>query len=178
MGKKSIGKFLLFALMVAAVALALKLIDWIPMSMDAEGMRRYKSIEAAMSALKIKKIYLPSYFPQRIEWPASEVYAQRRPFVVIIMHFKERGTDDILLAIRQADSKALNPVSSRIEPSLIRSEEDVLIKGRTARLSIASCGDGRPCNKLMWNEDGYTLTVVAGESAGELMRIGESMVAE
>jgi hypothetical protein len=166
--------FCLFVLMLVPTVLILTLLHWIPLSIRNEGIRKYGSLEDVQRELQIKKIYLPSYFPERLQWPPFEIYAQNKPFTMVLMHVKERGRDHILLAIRQVDANFSSSVRLRIEPMRIKKKERVVIKGREAVLSLALCADGTVCNEIAWQEEGYTLTIVARSSARELIRIAES----
>jgi len=148
------------------------------MTIKDEGMRRYRSIEDVKTTLKIRKVFLPSYFPQHLKWPPSEIYAQAKPYTVALMHFNDQNTGEIVLAIRQADSREEKPLRSRIEPEKIKSREAIDLKGRAARLSLASCGGGEPCSSVTWQEESYTLTVTSKTPARELIQIAESMITE
>lgn len=174
----SLKVFFLFVLMLAATVLVLRVLNWVPLSIPSEGIRRYASLEDVQKQLKIRKIYLPSYFPDRLQWPPSEIYAQNKPFSMVLIHLKERGTDQIVVGIRQVDAKFSSSLRLRIEPTEIRREEEVVIKGRSAVLSLAFCADGTVCNEIVWQEDGYTLTIVAKDSVPELIRIAESVLSE
>src|SRR3990172_8810751 len=102
--------FLLFVIMVLATVVVLRLLSWVPMTIKDEGMRRYRSIEDVKTTLKIRKVFLPSYFPQHLKWPPSEIYAQAKPYTVALMHFNDQNTGEIVLAIRQADSREAKPL--------------------------------------------------------------------
>jgi hypothetical protein len=164
--------------MIVATVLLLKLLNWVPLNIHYEGMKRYKDIEDARTALKLKKVLLPSYFPQYLEWPPAEIFAQKEPFVTVLMHFTRRDNGETVLAIRQSDARQTEPVRTRIDPERIRTEENITIKGRPARLYNAVCPGRRSCTKVVWQEEGYSFTVIGEDSPGELLRLAESMLQE
>lgn len=166
----------LFILTLAVTVLLLALLNWIPSFIQPESIRKYGSLEDVQKALHTVKIYLPAYFPERLQWPPSEIYAQNKPYTLVLMHVKERQRDHIVLGIRQVDARSARAIRLRIEPTRITQQEMIAIKGRPAVLSLASCADGSVCNMVAWREGNYRLTVVARDSARELIRIAESML--
>lgn len=162
--------------MLVAAVIMFKLLNWMPLSVGHEDVRRYKTIEDVKTSLKIKEVYLPSYFPQRLKWPASEIYAQISPFSLVLTDFRDRERGDIVLAIRQADVRDPAPLKTRIEPERIKRRESIVIKGRPAQLSIAVCPGGRACASVTWEEKGYIFNIVLRDSKEELLKIAESMI--
>jgi hypothetical protein len=61
-----------------------KIANYLPMALQKDTMRKYKSIKEVKSKLNIRDVYIPSYFPQ-ILWPPSTILAQDKPFVAIIL---------------------------------------------------------------------------------------------
>lgn len=167
---------LLFLITLAVLVLTLKLISWVPLAIERDSVRSYPSQEAVMERLLLRKIYMPSYFPQYLRWPPSEIYAGRKPSPSILMHFSHRETGEIVIGISQTVSGG-RELKSRIEPSVIKKEDATLVKGRQARLLQGLCPDSRkPCNKLTWQEDEYILTVTSRDSISETLKIAESML--
>ena len=171
-------KFLVFGVMVAIVVIVLSLLNWLPVAVLRGGVKKYRTIEDVRTDLNMNKIYLPSYFPQYLVWPPSEIYARRRPVRMVLMHFTNYEKKDIVLSIRQAESGDPDPLKSRIEPVKIKRQDTILVKGRKGKVSLALCRGGEPCNSITWQEDGYTLEIVAKDSVRELQKIAESMVSE
>jgi hypothetical protein len=87
---------------------ALKVINWLPRAMQQDAVRRYKSVEEVRSALNMKDIYVPSYFPQQISWPPSSILAQSKPFTAIVMEFTRADKRNTALVISQSEGRALN----------------------------------------------------------------------
>lgn len=171
-------RFAVFAMMVLGLIVSLKVLGWLPGAVSKTEIRNYRSLEDARAALKIKRIYMPSYFPQYLSWPPDEILARRKPYALVLMHFDNDQRREIALAIRQADSRDPAPLKMRIEPVSMRSAEDMVVKGRKVRLFMAICPGNRACNGVTWQDEGYTLTVIARDSVEEVLKIAESMIAE
>jgi hypothetical protein len=171
-------KYILFSIMIAVIVTMLDLLNWVPTAVQKDGIRQYKTIEDAKSAIKLGKLFLPSYFPQYLVWPPSEVYGRRKPHKMVLMHFTDYQRKDVILSIMQAESADSQPLKSRIEPVTTKKKEAVLVKGRKGELSIALCPGGEPCNSVSWQVDGFTFTIIAKDSVQELLKIAESMVSE
>ncbi len=174
---KGIWRFLLFLVVMAATVGALKLLNWVPLSLSGEGLNRYKTVEDARAELRLGKVYLPSYFPQYLRWPPKEVYAQKKPYPMVLMHITGRESDDIVLAIRQSEAGHPDFFKSRIEPVSVTGEENITMKGRPALLVHAVCPGKEPCNSVTWQDGGFTFTVILKDSVKELLRVAESMLA-
>ncbi len=173
---KGLTKFFLFVLMVAAVVAALKLLNWMPLSIQHEGVRKYRTIEDVKEELGIKNIILPAYFPQHLIWPPSEIFAQSRPFPMVLLHFTDRDTGEIILAVRQADFRDRAPRESRLVHEKVIRRDDVMMKGRKGLLATGSCPDGSSCHSVTWQEGNHIFTVTEKGPVEELLRIAESMI--
>lgn len=170
--------FIGFGIMVTAIVIVLKIFNWIPVAIGNDGVRRYRTIEDAETTLHFKRIFLPAYFPQYLKWPPSEIYAQRKPYNLILMQFTELNKSEIVLSIRQADQNDPSPLKSRLEPVRIDKKEDIDLKGRKASLTLATCEGGVPCNSIEWHDAGYAFKVTAKDSTRQIRKIAESMLAE
>jgi len=175
---KGLTRLFLFTVMVAAIVAGLRLLNWMPLSIQHEGLRKYRTVEDVREELGIKKIILPSYFPQHLIWPPSEILAQGKPFPMVLMHFTDRETGDIVLAVRQADSRLAASLSPRIVQERVDRRDEVIMKGRKALLTAGSCPDGTPCHSVTWREGTYVFTVAEKGNVQELLRIAESMLSE
>ncbi len=171
-----IRKYIVFGIMVAVFAAILNLLNWVPSILQKEGVRKFKTIEDVKGELKLGRLFLPSYFPQYLIWPPSEIYGRKKPAKMVLMHFVNYNKKDVVLSVMQAESSDPHPLRSRIEPVKTRKRESKLIKGRRGDLSLALCSGGEPCNTVTWEEDGYTLTIIAKDSVEELLKIAESMM--
>lgn len=166
---------LIFIAALGALILGIKILGWLPLAIDDKGLRHYKSIEEAQESVGIREVLLPTYFPQRLKWPPSEIFGAKIPSPSILMHFKDRESGLIVLSIR-IEGEEEEKLRSRIEPETISRENTIRLKDREAVLSIGRCPDGSPCNMLRWPEGPYTVTVVSKDPVTELLKISESML--
>lgn len=174
--KTKFRMFFTFAMTILATVLVLKLLNWIPLSFQKEDIRKYKTVEDVKTTLKIPKIYVPAYFPEHIKWPPAEIFAQKRPSVMVIMHFTHSDTQSFALSIYQVDSKARFEPPYRTDILYIKKESTVSVKGREGKLTLAVCRGNERCNRLSWNEGGYSLTLIADDSPENILKMAESML--
>ncbi len=167
-----------FALLIGLLVVALELVNWMPSIIEKESLRKYKSIEFVRKNLHIERIYMPAYLPEalNVKWPPAEVYAQKKPFEMIIMHFQQRDSEEIGLIVQQIEAKAKYRPESAIKFSRIRKESSVLIKDRKGTIVNAICEDGSQCNQVWWEEGGFLLIVTGRDSQRDLIRIARSMI--
>ena len=173
-----IRRYFFFGLVIFVTVVVLSLLSWLPSAVQRKGIREYRSIEDVKSELRIKKIFLPAYFPHYLVWPPSEIYAARKPYTIVLMHFTNFQKTDIVLSIRQSELSDHAPLRSRIEPVTVKKREQVVIKGRKCLLSVALCRGGEPCNSVSWDEDGFNVEIVAKDSVEELLKIAESTASD
>ncbi len=174
MNKKFLS-FFYFALTVVILIAALKIFNYLPMMIQKDTMRRYHSIEDVKSKLNIKEISVPSYFPQSLVWPPSEIFAQNKPFTAVVMEFRHARIGDIALIISQADSKDFK-ADEKIKIVQIKEKISYPLKGRTVTLEAGMCKNEEPCSRIVWDEGRYRITVTAKASPPELLKISESMI--
>lgn len=174
MHKKLLG-FVYFAAAVLILVAVLKVTNWLPTVLQEGGMRKYSSIEEVKSKLRIRDIYVPSYFPQRLAWPPSRILAQSRPSIAVVMEFRHGDTGEIALVISQSGRKDF---AHDRQMSLVQVREIVSypLKDRTASLEVGTCRNDVPCSRITWNEGGYWITVVMKSPPFELLKIAESML--
>jgi hypothetical protein len=173
--KKLIG-FLSFLLVLALLVGALKVMNWLPSIVQEGFISQYKDIEEVRDKLKIKDIYVPSYFPQPVKWPPSAIWAQIRPFTAIVMEFKNVENGDTELIISQVSAKAHFIPDNKIKIEQVREKVDYLLKGRRASLEVGACGNEERCSLLSWIEGKYRITVTMKSPPFELIKIAESML--
>lgn len=173
--KKLFG-FVSFVATVVIIIAALKLINWLPMAIEKGTMRQYHSIEEVMSKLRIRTIYVPSYFPQYFEWPPSMILAQNKPFTAIITEFRRAGKNNVALIISQSDASVSFVPDKKIKIQNVRERIDFNIKGRNAILKVGTCKDDEPCSQIEWIEGKYRVMVIAKTTPPELVRISKSMI--
>ena len=167
--------FLLFLLTIAAVVIVLMALNWLPLVMQQDTMRKYGSIEEVRLKLNIKDLYVPSYFPQNISWPPSEILAQTKPYSAVLMVFNQAGKHDVELVISQATSAAFSG-NAIIKFVQIKEAVPYQLKARNALLEVGTCKKDEPCSRLSWSENNYLITLTMKSQPFELIRIAESML--
>lgn len=173
---KKIFSFFYFLVTIAILIGALKIINWLPATLQKDSMRRYSSIEEVRSRLNIKEILIPSYFPQSLAWPPSEILAQGKPFLAIVMEFKHIKKGDIALIISQAASDRTFIPNKEIRILEIKERFRYPLKGRDAMLEAGVCKDDEPCSHISWNEGKYRINVLMKATPHDLIKIADSMI--
>lgn len=175
MMKKRFLSVLYFVVTVAVLLGALKVMNWLPTALDQGMMRPYPGIEEAKAKLGIREIYVPSYFPETIRWPPSELLAQQTPFEAVVMKFVRSGTGDAGLVITQARSADFD-YDAGIGLAEVNERVPFALKGREAVLEAGTCEDGSPCSRLSWREGDLRIKIVMKTQPPELIRLAESML--
>jgi hypothetical protein len=163
-----------FGLTIGAIILLLKIMNWLPMTVQKETLRPYGSIEQVRAALQIRDVYIPSYFPQNIAWPPAKILAQGEPFTALVMEFKRADKDEVILVLSQSTGgplKAGNP----LELSSVNERAPFIMNGENAVLTVGECGRQEQCSMITWNKGGYTITALMRSAPFELTRIAASM---
>ena len=162
--------------MIVLLILALKVMNWLPLAMHQDTVRRYDSIEEVRSALNMKDIYVPSYFPQQISWPPSAILAQSKPYL--------RDRDGIYPRGQKKYRAGHIPVR-RQGPGCRTSDRDQGCHGNgKVHDTRQGCRAHRrhmrqmtsPCSGITWIEGKYTMTVLMKSTPFELTKIVESMI--
>jgi len=160
---------LIFALIVIALVVVLKILGWLPLAINKDSIRAYHSIDEMAAAIRPQKLYMPSYFPQYLMWPPVKIYAGKNP-QAILMLFAHKKTGDIVLSISQGTG-----VESLIEPQRVLSTERTSIKGRQATIYTALCADGEPCNKVVVVDRETPITIIVKDPVSEAIKTAESI---
>ena len=168
-------RILSFFVTVAVVLLLLKLLNWLPSVLENEGLKKYGSVEDVRAALKIPRVYIPAYFPEYIKWPPAEIFAQRRPFPLVMMHFTHRDSRSFALSFFQVDSRSGFEPTYKSDVLYVRKESQVSIKGRAGNLVIAVCSGQERCNRITWEEGIYKITLIADDNPEQLIKMAESI---
>ena len=164
-----------FLVTVAVVLLLLKLLNWLPSVLENEGLKKYGSVDDVRAALKIPKVYIPAYFPEYIQWPPAEIFAQRRPFPMVMMHFTHRDSKSFALSLYQVDSRAAFELPYKSDVLYVRKESQVDVKNKVGTLVIAVCSGQERCNRLSWEEGVYRITLIADDSPEQLIKMAQSV---
>jgi hypothetical protein len=167
-------KYFYFALTVIIVIAGLKFLSWVPGIFQRDTIREYESIASVSDRLGIKDIYTPSYFPQSIKWPPSEVIAQKKPFAAVIMGFKNKDNGEKILVIHQSSSDKFIPEEG-IGFDDIKEMVVHTLDGKRAIIEVGSCRDGKACSSISWHEGEYNIKIMMKSRPLELLKIAESM---
>ncbi len=167
--------FFYILLTVAAVLVVLRTLNWLPTILQKDTMRRYSSVEEVRAKLNIRDLPTPSYFPQSIMWPPSEILAQAKPYPAVLMIFKAAKERDVALVITQAASDTFS-ANALIPFVQITRTVPYDLKGRKALLEVGLCKNDEPCSRLSWAEHSSRTTLVMKSPPFELIRIAESML--
>jgi len=167
--------FFYFSIAIVILVATLKVMNYLPMVIQPDSIRRYGSIEEVKSRLNIKDVYVPSYFPQGLIWPPSEILAQNKPFTAVTMEFKNAEKKGIALIISQSASANFKP-DEKIRIQRLKEKVGYPLRGRDMVLEAGVCENEQPCSRIIWREGRYTITVSAKAEPPELMKIVESMI--
>lgn len=162
-------------LAVGGLILLLKVLNWVPLALDKDIIRRYNSIEQVRETLEFEDIHIPKYFPQPLRWPPSEILAQGKPFSALMMEFRNVKNGQSTLIITQAGSAHFNP-DDRIKIDDVKESVGYALKEREALLEVGLCGTDETCSKISWDEGAYKITVFLKAPPIELIKIAESML--
>ena len=175
MALKKILRYLSFALTVAILVGVLKLINWVPMAAQQGIIRPYSSLDDVKLKLRIKEIYVPHYFPQRLTWPPSVIVAQGKPYFAITMEFRRADKGDTALTISQAESVEYAP-EQKIRFLEVKERVSYMLKGRHAKLEVGRCERDEICSRIAWHEGKYKIMIAIKSTPFELIRLAESML--
>lgn len=175
MFRKKIASIFYFVLTTVLVIVVLKIIGWLPLAIQQDTLRRYGSIEEVRSKLRIGKVYVPSYFPQSVQWPPSEILAQKSPFPAVAMEFKNIDNGDIALVISQAAGKGF-VLHEKIKIISVNEKVTYPLKGRSAVLEVGFCENRIPCSRISWEEERYRIRVFMRSTPFDMVKIAESML--
>ena len=174
MHKKVLSVFY-FAVTIAILIAVLTVTNWLPTMLQEGMMKKYRSIEEVKSKLKVRDIYVPSYFPQSVKWPPSRILAQSRPHFALLMEFSLGETSDVSLVISQVAGNGPIP-EEKLSLVQVKEKANYSLKGRTALLEVGACKNDLPCSRISWNEGEYRLTLVMKAPPFDLIKIADSMI--
>jgi hypothetical protein len=177
MRSKTAG-FVAFAAGLAILVIALKVLNGFPLIAQKDLMRRYGDFEEMRTALGIRQVFVPSYFPEDFRWPPTGILAQGKPYPAVIMEFERSGkgeASEVGMMIFQAAEDDFSPGGALVL-SRIRERATYPLRGRSAILDVGSGVNGEPCSRISWREKDVRITVLARLTPFELMKVAESML--
>lgn len=166
---------LYFILTIGVLIGFLKVVNWLPTVIQKETMRRYSSIDEVRSRLNISDIFIPSYFPQYLSWPPSEILAQSKPFIAVVLEFRDVKSGETALIITQSSSDTFD-VGRKIRITQIKEHVRYSLKGRDAVLEAGACNNDEPCSQISWNEGRYRMHVIMKSTPHDLIKIVNTMI--
>lgn len=166
---------IVFSVMTALVLAALRFLSWIPEVVRDGTLRRFESLEQAKAHLKIKRMFLPAFYPPSIVWPPILVAGQTSPYPALITEFSGKGTEGVYLAITQT-ARPRPPLRERISMASIREQVRYPFKDRTALLEVGTCAGGEACSRFRWEEGPFDISLIMKSTPMELVRMAESMI--
>ncbi len=170
-----VRNFLYFFLTVAAVIVTLWVLNWVPLLIEKETLRRYDSVDEVRSKLKRKDLHVPSYFPQTITWPPASILAQAMPYPAVVMVFNRADSREPSLVVVQAESADF-PGNDYIRMKQIKEKVMYRVKGRSAMLEVGTCGGEDACSRLSWTEGRSRIELTMKAPPVDLVPIAESML--
>lgn len=173
--KKQLFSFFLFLTICAVVLVLIKFLNWLPLVLQTDTLRRYASIEEVKAALPDLHVFVPTYFPQTIAWPPEHLFARAKPFPWILMKFKHRDSLKEALIITQSRAGHRAEQAPGVFEE-VSEKAPYPLRGRRSVLEVGLCGNGEQCCRITWNEGEYRLAVFMTSSPLELIRIAESML--
>lgn len=164
-----------FAVMVAIVLGALRLLSWIPEAVRDGTLQRFDTIEEAKAHLKIRRLYLPAFYPQNVRWPPLLIGGQTAPYPAMITEFSAKDRDGVFLVITQT-TRPHQPLRERITLASLREQVRYPFKGRIALLEVGTCAGGDACSRFSWTEGAFDISLTMKSSPMELVAMAESMI--
>lgn len=161
-----------FILTVLFTILILKAINWLPSTFLKEDIRKFRTLDDVKTKLRVSKIYVPAYFPEHIQWPPSEIFAQKKPYLLIIMHFSHTDSRNLAMSLYQTDKKS--GFEQPLDILYQKDEREVKIKDRTGALLLAVCRGNVRCNRLSWEESNFKITIVSDDTPEQIIKMAES----
>ena len=162
-------------LIVAGVVIALMAMNWLPLMLQKDTLRRYDSIEDVKIELNWKGLLVPSYFPNNITWPPREILAQNKPYPAVFFKFNHADSGDVVLTVSQSASPKFS-ADSVIKIVQVRERVPYTLKGRSSVLEVGLCEKDEPCSRISWKEGIYSMTITMRSPPFELIKIADSML--
>lgn len=163
-------------LMAVVTVAGLSALNKAPMLATTATPTTYTSVDEVSRLLKTGKILLPTYFPEYLQWPASEIYARADPHFSMAMHFKRATRDKITLSLQQSDVDDPDPIPSRITPTRTEHRWEDRVQDVTIQFTQGYCTEGERCNQATWDDTRFRYTVVAKDDVRQLLKTVESML--
>jgi hypothetical protein len=167
---------LLWMLLATGGVLAfLIMVNQLPSLVQKDFPRQFVSLDEAKRSIGFDNVLVPAYFPEGISWPPSFIFAQKRPYKVLVMEFKDALGTPTLIIIQSTISGNITQFQ-RIKLAVVKQETEYRLKGKNALLQIGTCDNTVPCSQIAWQDRGESCTVLLMSSPFEAIKIAESMI--
>jgi len=173
---KEMWKIMLsIGLVMCAIVISLYLLKKLPSFIQESEEKLYSNIEQAEYALGLR-IFLPSYFPEYLIWPPSEIKVERKPSILISLVFLSRSPSSPSLVIHQIISNK----SKKMELDFMKTkrpsqESQVSVGGAKGTLIVGMGVDGKRWAHLGWKAGDRTIVLTANCSVEDLLKIARSV---
>jgi len=148
----------------------------LPLLVQEDFPKQFASLDEAKHSVGLDTVLIPAYFPEGISWPPSFIFAQKRPYKVLVMEFKHTLSGIPTLIVIQSSMSGSVTQYQRIRLAVVKQEIEYGLKGKNARLQIGTCENAMPCSQISWQDRGDSCTVLLISSPFEVIKIAESMI--
>jgi len=163
-------------LATAAVVAFLVTANRLPFLVQEDFPQQFASLDEAKRTIGLDNVLIPAYFPEGISWPPSFIFAQKRPYKVLVMEFKDTLSGTPKLIIIQSSTAGSITQYQRIRLAVVKQETEYGLKGNNALLQIGTCENTLPCSQITWQDGAERCTVLLMSSPFEVIKIAESMI--
>src|SRR3989304_7406911 len=165
-------------LVMCTIGITLYLLKKVPSYIQESEEKFYSTVEESEYALGLR-IFLPSYFPEYLIWPPSEIKVVRKPYLTISLVFISRSYSSPSLVIHQIvsdTSKSKKEVGlDFMEPKRPFQETQVSVGGAKGILIVGMGEDGKRWAQLSWRTADRKIVVIANCSVEDLLKIARSI---
>jgi len=139
---------------------------------ETHELRRVETVEAAERWVR-SPVALPSYFPERLAWPPSEVRVAGGVGGAVALRFAARAPGGAPVELLQASTPGVPiPLDLLAEGSEISSAR-ATVGGRPAILARVLV-EGQAWEELRWERDGHAMVARTRGDLDELVRMAQS----
>lgn len=160
---------------MCAVVISLYLLKKLPSFIQESEEKFYSNIEEAEYALGLR-IFLPSYFPEYLIWPPSEIKVVRKPSILVSVVFLSRSPSSPSLVIHQiVSNKSKKMELDFLKPKRPLQETQVSVGGAKGTLIVGVGEDRKRWAYLGWKAGDRTMVLIANCSVEDLLKIARSV---
>lgn len=160
---------------MCAIVISLYLLKKLPSFIQESEEKFYSNIEEAEYALGLR-IFLPSYFPEYLIWPPSEIKVVRKPSILISLVFLSRSSSSPSLVIHQiVSNKSKKMELDFLKPRRPLQETQVSVGVAKGTLIVVVGEDGKHWAYLSWKAGDRTMVLIANCSVEDLLKIARSV---